>query len=471
MSVVNPETFELEAILDTMADGVMVMDANRRISRWNAAMERLTGYTMDEALGQSCAFLRHDKPQVEGRILGFIDCSAALAGKVEGEEVLIRRKDGAEIPLLIAARVLRNEQGEIAGSVTTFTDLTRVRALQQENQRLKEEARELAEFHNIVGRSARMREVFRLLRLGAASEETVLVLGETGTGKELVARAIHHHSPRKDGPLITVNCSALSEALLESELFGHARGAFTGAIADKAGRFESADGGTMFLDEVGDLSPLVQVKLLRVLQERTLERVGENRTRRVDVRVIAATHRDLHALVREGRFREDLYYRLKVFTIHLPPLRERREDIAPLIEYFIAKFRERTGKPIAAIASEAMRLVMDHAWPGNVRELENTVAHAFVTCSGTVIEVRDLPVELRQGIAGLPGGGIPVLQADHPARKRHNRVRLSREQLLDVLDACAWNKAEAARRLGIDRTSLWRHMRTLGIPLENREAF
>jgi len=361
------EILELQAVLDSMADGVMVMDAGRRIRRWNRAMERLTGYTAAEALGQSCAFLRHDRPQIEGRILGFIDCGAAIEGRVEGEEVFVRRKDGVEAPLLVSARVLRDERGETVGSVTTFTDLSRLRELQRENRLLREEAREIAAFHNIVGRGARMREVFRLIELAAASEETVLILGETGAGKELVARATHHHSARKDGPLVTVNCTALSEPLLESELFGHVRGAFTGAIHDKVGRFESAHGGTLFLDEVGEMPPVIQVKLLRVLQERTIERVCESLTRRVDVRVIAATHRDLTALAREGLFREDLYYRLKVFPIHLPPLRERKEDIGPLTEHFVRLFRERTGKAITGLTPDAMRMVMDHAWPGNVR--------------------------------------------------------------------------------------------------------
>lgn len=457
------EILELQAVLDSMADGVMVMDAERRIRRWNRAMERLTGYTAAEALGQSCAFLRHDRPQVEGRILGFIDCSAALEGKVEGEEVLIRRKDGVEAPLLVSARVLRDERGAIVGSVTTFTDLSRLRELQRENQLLREEAREIAAFHNIVGRGALMREVFRLIELAAASEETVLILGETGVGKELVARAIHHHSARKDGPLVTVNCTALSESLLESELFGHVRGAFTGAIRDKVGRFESAHGGTVFLDEVGEMPPVIQVKLLRVLQERTIERVGESATRRVDVRVIAATHRDLDALVRTGQFREDLYYRLKVFPIRLPPLRERKEDIAPLTAHFVRQFRERTGKAITGLTPDAMRMVMDHAWPGNVRELENAIAHGFVTCAEGLIGPFDLPVELRRAEvrSAASEAFMAARRADNPRRRKPTR-----EMLLQLLEEYGWNKAEVARRLGMDRTSVWRLMKALGVPLQ-----
>ncbi|MBP8129390.1 MAG: sigma 54-interacting transcriptional regulator [Candidatus Hydrogenedentes bacterium] len=456
------EILELQAVLDSMADGVMVMDAGRRIRRWNRAMERLTGYTAAEALGQSCAFLRHDRPQIEGRILGFIDCGAAIEGRVEGEEVFVRRKDGVEAPLLVSARVLRDERGETVGSVTTFTDLSRLRELQRENRLLREEAREIAAFHNIVGRGARMREVFRLIELAAASEETVLILGETGAGKELVARATHHHSARKDGPLVTVNCTALSEPLLESELFGHVRGAFTGAIHDKVGRFESAHGGTLFLDEVGEMPPVIQVKLLRVLQERTIERVGESLTRRVDVRVIAATHRDLTALAREGLFREDLYYRLKVFPIHLPPLRERKEDIGPLTEHFVRLFRERTGKAITGLTPDAMRMVMDHAWPGNVRELENAIAHGFVTCAGGLIGPFDLPVELRRaGVCAAEPENARRAAYEGPAR----RGKVTRDVLVQALEATGWNKAEAARRLGMDRTSVWRHMKALGVPL------
>ena len=472
------ETLELNAILETMADGLFVIDTVHRIQRWNRAMERLTGYAASEAIGQPCTMLRGEESTCEGG-LGIVDSGLSEAGRIEGEEVLIRRKDGTRIPLMVGARVMTESANHDLGAVVTMTDISKMRRLEDENRRLREAVGERAAFHNIVGVSTAMHEVFRLIELAADSDATVLVVGETGTGKELVARAIHHHSARRDQPLITVNCTALSESLLESELFGHVKGAFTGALRDRAGRFESAAGGTVFLDEVGELPPLVQVKLLRVLQERTIERVGEGVPRHVDVRVIAATHRDLRARTAEAAFREDLFYRLNVFPIRVPPLRERREDIAPLVEHFVRDQAQRTGKEIHGVVDDAMRMILDHAWPGNVRELENAVAHAFITCPGGRIGPFDLPLELRQaGLASraTPGsaGSLPSLSAAMPgqdaqatpdtARRRSHSI--TREALQATLAECNWNKAEAARRLGLDRTTVWRKMKAWGIALQ-----
>ena len=469
----DSETLELNAILETMADGVFVIDGAHRIRRWNRAMERLTGYTVAEAIGQACTMLRGEEGACEAG-LGIVDAALSDEGRIEGEEVLIRRKDGTRVPLMVGARVMADGQGRELGAVVTMTDISKMRRIEDENRRLREEAGERVAFHNIVGAGPAMREVFRLIELAAASDATVLVVGETGTGKELVARAIHHHSSRRDGPLITVNCTALSESLLESELFGHVKGAFTGAVRDRAGRFESAQGGTVFLDEVGELPPLVQVKLLRVLQEHTIERVGEGVPRHVDVRVIAATHRDLRARTAEGVFREDLFYRLNVFPIRVPPLRDRREDIAPLIEHFVRRYAAQTGKDILGLTEDAMRIIMDHGWPGNVRELENAIAHGFITCPGGRIGPFDLPLELRQ--AGLaPPENIPLYPPSKgdspgsdasPGRSGRRSRTLTREQLEAALEACDWNKAEAARRLGLDRSTVWRKMKALGIALQ-----
>jgi PAS domain S-box-containing protein len=452
------ETLELQTILDTMADGLFVIDREHRVVRWNRSMERLTGYSAAEMLGNSCTVLRCNRGDVKSQILGMLDCEASARGQVEGQEVLIRRKDGGDIALMVSARMMQDDTGAVEGTVVTFTDISHLRQLESENRHLRELAREEASFHNIVGRSARMREVFRLIELAAASDESILILGETGTGKELVARAIHFHSSRREGPLVSVNCSALSESLLESELFGHVKGAFTGAIRDYVGRFESAGGGTLFLDEIGELPPLVQVKLLRVLQEHTVERVGEGLPRKVDVRVIAATHRDLREQLRLGEFREDLFYRLNVFPIRLPALRDRKEDLELLLAHFIDKFQKRTGKTITGLAPDALRILMDHNWPGNVRELENAVAHAFVTCPGGLIGPFDLPIELRQVELRVPSSS-PRMTAE----PIHGPV--SREALLRLLEECDWNKAEVARRLDMDRTSVWRRMKSLDIPL------
>jgi len=472
---IEREALELATILDTMADGVFVIDTDHVIQRWNRAMERITGYSPAEAIGRSCGFLNDAWDRGDSKYLPPFTCDLFQAESVDKAETVIRNCDGDEVQVVAAARVLRDEDGEAIGAVITLTDITSLRRLETEMNQLRREVTGRFEFHNIVGKSPQMQEVFNLVELAAASSVTVLISGETGTGKEVVAKAIHYHSERKDGPLVRVNCSALSESLLESELFGHAKGAFTGAIREHVGRFERANGGTIFLDEVGDIPPLVQVKLLRVLQERELERVGESIPRKVDVRVIAATHRNLRELVRRGDFREDLFYRLKVFPIYLPPLRERKEDIDPLIKRFIARFNEESGKNIQGLTPDAIRMVMDYCWQGNVRELENAIEHAFVTCNGPFIGPFDLPIEIRRvelkqelcdEANPLDGFAIPAAHAEGSSRRKRGNTR---EELMAVLDACGWNKAEAARRLGITRTSIWRRMKKLDIPLEPPE--
>jgi PAS domain S-box-containing protein len=468
------EALELQTILDTMADGVFVLDPNRRIQRWNAAMTRMTGFTEQEAVGSECGLLRRSDPAGDQ---GLLRCDLFAEGQVDRREITIETKAGALLPVLASARVMRGPGGEPLGAVVTMTDLSTLRDLELEMDRLRQVAGERYHFHNIVGKSQQMREVFGLIEMAASSQVSVLITGETGTGKELVAKAVHYAGDRREGPLVTVNCSALSESLLESELFGHVRGAFTGAVKDRPGRFERAQGGTIFLDEIGEITPLVQVKLLRVLQEREFERVGDSTPRSVDVRVIAATNRDLRQRVREGSFREDLYYRLKVFPIHLPPLRTRKEDIEPLIRQFIDKYNGETGKRIEGVSSEAMRIIMDYCWPGNVRELENAIEHAFVTCPGEYIGPFDLPIEIRrvelkQEVCGerADESGVSA-SAPWPARSGPTAPPLRRfgrtkEDLEAVLAESGWNKAEAARRLGITRTSVWRRMKKLGIPLD-----
>ncbi|MHC4781103.1 MAG: sigma-54 interaction domain-containing protein, partial [Planctomycetota bacterium] len=286
------------------------------------------------------------------------------------------------------------------------------------------------------------------LELAAESDVTVLITGESGTGKELAAQAVHEGSARVKGPFVAVNCSALPETLLESELFGHTRGAFTGAVKDKAGRFEVAHGGTLFLDEIGDISPLIQLKLLRAIQEKTFERVGESDTTTVDVRIIAATNRNLNDLVQQGLFREDLFFRIHVFPIQLPPLRERRGDVPLLVEHFIEKYVQATGKKVKSISKTAMKHLMEYSWPGNVRQLENAVEHAFVTVPGTSISEFDLPPEIR-GECAAPGDPSSAGESESEER----------EEIVKALDDSRWNRTAAAKRLGISRVTLWKRMK------------
>ena len=463
------EHISLAQVVDTMAEGVFVVDAAYRIVLWNRAMEALTGYTEAEVLGKGCSLLQCDgrrESEAAPRSCPLLDRDALASGR---RECLLRGRGGEQIPVLKNACVLKDKNGATLGLVETVTDLRPVKYLEQRVEEIEQASVPIRRMGRLVGGSHQMQKVCERIRLAANSHTTILVLGETGTGKELAAEAIHFASPRKQGPLIKVNCSALSEGLLESELFGHVKGAFTGAIQDKVGRFEAAHGGTLFLDEIGDISPLIQLKLLRVLQERQIEPVGSSRTQAVDVRVIAATHRDLRNLVREGRFRQDLYYRLRVFQVDLPALRERKEDIPTLIESFMERFNRQTGKSIRSVSGQAMRCLMEYCWPGNVRELENALEHAYVTCQGSEIDLFDLPPELRKTElreAECPGKVRAGDRGEVPA----NSGVSAREQLIAMLQSCGWSKAEAARRLGLNRATIWRKMKQWGIPLEPPES-
>ena len=450
----------ISRIINSMADGVFTMDNNGRIASWNGSMEKISGYTAEEAVGQTCALLNCSRCFGKTCPADINRCKILEKGSSGAKECRLQHKDGHDVPVIKHASVVRDDNGKVIGIVETITDVTE---LNRARKKAEEASLKLGEIHrldNIIGKSRAMTDVFTAVRLAAASDATVIIQGESGTGKELIAGAIHYNSERKENPLVTVNCSALPESLLESELFGHIKGAYTGAIRARTGRFEEAADGTLFLDEIGELSPFIQVKLLRAIQEREIERIGESKTRKINIRIITATHKDLQSMVAEGTFREDLYYRLNVFPIRVPPLRERKEDISLLTSHFILLFNAHTGKRIVDTSREVMRIFMDHRWPGNVRELENAVEHAFVLCNGDRIEREDLPEHLRR-----PVGNIRT-HSTASTPKAGSREKLSKEQLIILLEDCGWSKAEAARRLGVSHTSIWKYMKKWEIPLQ-----
>jgi len=449
-------------LLYSIGDGVFVLDTKGTIIAWNPAMEKITGYKAEEVTGKSCSILSFSKCFGKECPNGFNDCGIVKYGSVEPTECLLRHKNGCSVSVTKNARVIRKEDGTIVGVIEAVTDLTELKNIRLKMEEATRRLGELSRLGGIIGKSHLIQNVFSSIKASAASDTTIFIHGESGTGKELAADVIHSISERRDKSLVMVNCSALSESLLESELFGHVKGAFTGAFRDRTGRFEEADGGTIFLDEIGDISPYIQMKLLRVLQQRKIERVGESKKRKIDIRIITATNKDLNKFVKEGSFREDLYYRLKVFPIYLPPLRQRKEDIPLLVNHFIKVHNRNTGKNIKSVSQAVMKAFFDHAWPGNVRELGNAIEHAFVLCAGEEIDVQDLPVEI-------------LKKEHHPihsersiefGKKVFPGKNLTRKKLLALLNECEWNKAEVARRVGLSRASIWKYMKKWDIPLQ-----
>ena len=458
----------VELLLDTMAEGVMLLTPAGMIGLWNAAMTEITGYAPAEAIGQPITWLRAPGCAGAQRVGALLNSSGGLeqAVCVSGCECLLVNRKGEQVPVLINARALRDEKG-LHGVLVTVVDFRPVASLQAEVANLRSRFADGDRFEGMVGRSRAMQEVFRNVELAASSEATVLLTGESGTGKEMAACAIHERSARRGRPFVRVNCGALAESVLESELFGHVKGAFTGAVRDRIGRFEAADEGTLFLDEIGEVSPAMQVKLLRVLQEGEFERVGDTETRRADVRLLAATNRDLQAMVAERSFREDLYYRLRVFPIRLPALREHAEDVPLLVEAFVERLSERTGKQIAGVCAEGMAALRRYPWPGNVRELANAIEYAFVVCPGGRVELGHLPEEVREGTPTLVSVPVAMPPPLVPPRRRRPP---DAEELRALLAECDWNKAEVGRRLGVSRTAVWKWMRTHGIPMAAPEG-
>lgn len=450
-----------KTIVDTLQDGLLVVDPHGQIVAANPAAERLTGYTVDELIGRSCRVLNCTGCKIKGQGPGSQWCGLFDRGTMIEKKCLITNKDRHSVHIIKSASVLRDENGEIIGAVETLTDITEKVRQAEEISNLRKTFHLDEGYHGILGKTEVMLNLFETIENVAQSNTPVMITGKSGTGKELVARAIHQASSRRDKPYVKVNCAALNENLLESELFGHVRGAYTGAERSRVGRFEAAHGGTLFLDEVGDIPPAIQVKLLRVLEDKKVERVGDNRPISVDVRIVTATHKNLEEMIRAGQFREDLYFRINVFPIHCPSLVERREDIPLIAQSFIRRNAISSGKKVLGLTPEALEKLTSYEWPGNVRELRNAIEYAFVLCHSGGIGLSHLPSKIvhdteTHGQVCLSDRPDPVFEA-------------GREALIEQLQRNGGNQSETARMLGVSRVTIWKRMKKYGI--DTRQTF
>lgn len=436
--VLSPQT---EIILNSIADGVFTVDMDWRVTFFNRAAEQITGVSASEAIGRSCCEVFRANVCESACVLKFtLDTQKPVINR----PIIILRADGREIPISVSTALLKDESGRTIGGVETFRDLSLV-------EKLRKEISRQYTFQDIVSKSPVMRELFSILPEVAESESTVLIQGESGTGKELLCRAVHSLSPRAKGPFVAVNCGALPDTLLESELFGHVAGAFTDAKRNRLGRFAMAEGGTLFLDEIGDISPALQVRLLRVLEERAYEPLGSSRTVKTDVRIVTASNKDLADLVEQGIFRKDLYYRINVVKLNLPTLAERKEDIPLLADHFIEHRNKVRNKDILGLSPETLSIFMRHTWPGNIRELENVIEYAFILCRGGLIQPTCLPEYLNSHGRGLPDFEGLTLRD------------IERRAIMDALVRHGGRRMATARELGVDKNTLRRKMIRLDI--------
>jgi two-component system response regulator AtoC len=456
------ESFKLDDIIDCIPVGVAVLDTSLRIQAMNRALEAMTGFSREEAIGVGCShIIRNNLCTQQCPVKQALESDRAV--HLEGN---IINRERQKIPVMIHASVLKDDDGQPLGVLETIEDISLLRQLDKKSQIAHD-------FGDLVGHSPKMQKLFDILPIISQTDSSVLITGETGTGKDLIASVIHRLSPRAQGPFIKINCGALPETLLESELFGHTRGAFTGAVRDKPGRFQLADGGTLYLTEIGDLPLTLQVKLLTFLDDKEIIPLGGTRSARADVRLIAATHRDLQAMVRQRNFREDLLFRLNVVRLEVPPLREREGDIRLLMEYFLNKFNKQFQKKIRTFSPEAIEILRRYPYPGNVRELGNMVEYATNVCHETMIRPDHLPDYLgrawdepllpKAGVTGGERDRYPGL-ADEEMRTRVADDRLNwremeRRMISEALLQSRGNRSKAARLLGWGRSTLWRKMK------------
>ncbi|MCA9668599.1 MAG: sigma 54-interacting transcriptional regulator, partial [Myxococcales bacterium] len=429
---------------------VFVVDSAQQVVFWSDGAERLLGFPRDEVLGEHCLKSNRCTQCMRG-------CGIQEHGTVRGVDLTLHDKDGATVELRKSGHAFYDAQGRFAGGIEVLTPRVATAARRRASKRRRQDA---VEFHGLITADPAMKRVLQTITNVAETDATALVRGESGVGKELVARALHEQSKRKGGPFIAVNCAALTPTLLESELFGHVKGAFTGAVKDRIGLFKQADKGTLFLDEIAELPLELQAKLLRVIEEREVVPVGAIKPVRADVRVIAATHRSLRREVKANRFREDLMFRLRVVPIFVPPLRERRGDIELLLWHFIEQQNRSAARFVDTVSPEAMRALLDYGWPGNVRELRNVVEYAFAVSRGATIDIDELPPEFREATLGAPRP-TPAAAASNAATGG-NQLAPEAQRIQRALDAAGGHIGQAAELLGISRPTLWRKRKKYG---------
>ncbi len=450
-------------IINTMNDGLIIVDAKGVIVAVNNAMENLTGFTRRELEGTDCTILNCDACEILRSESKKAYCMLFEIENVTNKRCLMIGKNGKYISVLKNASLLKDEHGEVIGAIETFTDISDSDDKERMIKVLSRLLEKNSDYYGMVGKSRIMQRIYQIIEKVSQSDSPVIIYGESGTGKEMVAQAIHLAGKRNDHPFITFNCAALNESLLESELFGHVKGAFTGAYRHRQGRFEAAHGGDIFLDEIGDIPMSSQATLLRVLETKQFERVGDNHPISVDVRVITATNKDLSDLVSKGKFRQDLFFRINVVPIHLPPLRDKKEDIPMLVNYFIEHLQQKTGKDIHGVSSRVMNIFLNHDWPGNIRELKSVLEYAFVIADSCMILPNHLPERLN-------------IQKEEPEVAQDFLYTADTDisgdldekvALTEALRLSKGNKTEAAKILGVHRMTVWNRMKKYGIGSNN----